>query len=135
MRPLNRAAPSTSSRFAAPARHLSRRFFKACFTEYHRAHPEAVIDYVDVGSGEGTKRFLSNEVDFAASDSALTDGRSRLSSTERPCVPITAGIIVLAYNPQDLPSGLRLPRDVYIEIFLGSSRWNGCRISPQTPVR
>lgn len=115
------------STFVAP-------FFKACFTEYERRHPEAAIDYAEVGSGEGTKRFLNNDVDFAASDSALTD--EQIASVKRGAalIPITAGIVVLAYNPQDLPSGLRLPRDVYVDIFLGKiTRWDDARIVAANP--
>ena len=126
------AAPSVTIRgagstFVAP-------LFKAWFIEYHRTHPETVVEYAGVGSGEGTKRFLNNDVDFAASDSALTD--EQIASVKRgvALVPITAGIIVLAYNPQELPSGLRLPRNIYVDIFLGKiTRWDDPRIVAANP--
>ncbi|MDG4562132.1 MAG: substrate-binding domain-containing protein, partial [Candidatus Competibacter sp.] len=38
---------------------------------YTKANPNVAIEYQDVGSGEGTKLFLDNAVDFGASDSAL----------------------------------------------------------------
>jgi phosphate transport system substrate-binding protein len=34
-------------------------------------------------------------------------------------LPVTAGEIVLAYNLPGSPKGLKLPRDVYPNIFLG----------------
>ena len=41
--------------------------------EYVKNHPDKGIFYAPVGSGEGTRRFLKQEVDFAGSDAALTD--------------------------------------------------------------
>src|SRR5262249_28459162 len=40
---------------------------------YTAEHPEVAIDYKDVGSGEGVKRFVGASVDFAASDGAMSD--------------------------------------------------------------
>ena len=37
---------------------------------YGKANPNVAIEYQDVGSGEGTKLFLVNAVDFGASDAA-----------------------------------------------------------------
>jgi ABC-type phosphate transport system substrate-binding protein len=45
-------------------------------------------------------------------------------------VPLTAGSIVLAYNPDPLPERLRLSRSVHVDIILGSvTRWNDSRVT------
>ena len=47
---------------------------------------------------------------------------------------MTAGEIVLAYNLPGQPRNLKLPRDVYPEIFLGKiTRWNDPRIVTANP--
>jgi phosphate transport system substrate-binding protein len=49
-------------------------------------------------------------------------------------LPMTAGEIVLAYNLPDKPKDLKLPRDVYPDIFLGKiTRWNDPRIAAANP--
>ena len=49
-------------------------------------------------------------------------------------LPMTAGEIVLAYNLPGLNSPLKLPRDVYPEIFLGKvTQWNDPRIVAANP--
>lgn len=45
-------------------------------------------------------------------------------------IPITAGEIVIAYIPPGAVAGVRLPRDVYPDIFLGKvTRRNDPRIA------
>ena len=49
-------------------------------------------------------------------------------------MPITAGIIVLAYNPDEMPAPLKLPRDVYVGHFLGKiTQWDDPRIVAANP--
>jgi len=49
-------------------------------------------------------------------------------------LPMTAGEIVLAYNLPGNPKGLKLPRDVYSNIFLGKiTRWNDPQIVAANP--
>jgi hypothetical protein len=49
-------------------------------------------------------------------------------------LPMTAGKIVLAYNRPGNPKGLKLPRDVYPDIFLGKiTRWDDPRIQGANP--
>jgi phosphate transport system substrate-binding protein len=54
------------STFVAP-------LFKRWIDEYRVAHRNVAISYDAVGSGEGVKRFLAEDVDFAGSDETLTD--------------------------------------------------------------
>ena len=49
-------------------------------------------------------------------------------------LPITAGEIVLAYNLPGNPKGLKLPREVYPDIFLGKvTKWKDPRIVDANP--
>jgi len=65
---------------------------------YASQNPDVSIEYRDVGSGEGVKRFLAQSVDFGASDGALTDEQMATLKPGARLVPATAGIVVLAYN-------------------------------------
>jgi phosphate transport system substrate-binding protein len=94
---------------------------------YTKQNPGIAIDYRDVGSGEGTKRFLEHTVDFGASDAALTD--EQLAGTGARLVPVTAGMVVLAYNLPGLAAPLKLTRDVYADIFAGKIKeWGDPRL-------
>ena len=101
---------------------------------YRARVPDAAITYDAVGSGEGQRRFLAEAVDFGASDSGLSDEQiARVKSGAR-LVPVTAGIVVIAYNLPGLGGPLKLSRDVYADIFAGRIRtWNDPRIRAINP--
>ena len=49
-------------------------------------------------------------------------------------IPMTAGMVVLAYNVPGITGGLALARDVYLDIFAGRIRtWNDPRIGATNP--
>lgn len=107
--------------------------YKKWIAEYGKLDPKVVIDYRDVGSGEGTRRFLDRAVDFGASDSALSD-EQLASAVDAKLVPTTAGMIVLAYHLPGFAGTLKLPRAVYPEIFAGRiDKWNDPRIQAANP--
>jgi len=113
--------------FPAP---LYRRWISVYTTE----HPEVAIDYKDVGSGEGVKRFVAASVDFAASDGAMSDEQMTQVNAGVRLVPATAGMVVLAYNLPGLGGELKLSRDVYLDIFDGTIvKWNDPRIRAVNP--
>ena len=115
------------STFIAP---LMRRW---CAT-YHQEHPGVEVEYQAVGSGEGTKRFLQGDIDFGASDAALSDDEISSAKGGAILIPVTAGSIVLAYCPEGLPKNLKLSRLVYTDIFLGKiTRWDDERIVALDP--
>ncbi len=119
------------STFVAP-------LMKRWIDEYRQDHPDVSFAYDEVGSGEGIKRFIAGEVGFGASDAAMSD--EEIARTQPPAgrgvrlVPVTAGEVVIAYNMPDIEGELRLPRDVYVDIFLGKiSRWDDPRIAAANP--
>lgn len=108
--------------------------YKSWIAIYQDSHPNVAIAYQAVGSGEGIKRFLAESVDFAGSDEFLAAEDAAKVERGAITIPATAGMVVLAYNIPGLTGEIRLPRDVYADIFAGSiSRWNDPRIEAANP--
>ena len=108
--------------------------YKNWIDEYQKAHKKIIIFYEPVGSGEGVRKFLKQEVDFGASDAAMSD--EEIAKVERgvKLIPATAGIIVLAYNLKGVNGVLKLPREVYVAIFTGDiKKWDDPRIKQANP--
>ena len=108
--------------------------YKVWLQDYNKAHKELDISYDPVGSGEGIQRFLKQEVDFGASDAAMSDEEMAKVDRQVKLIPATVGIEVLAYNLKGLNGTLKLPREVYVAIFAGDIRkWNDPRIKQANP--
>ena len=109
------------STFAAP-------LYKKWIEGYASSQPSVSISYDVVGSGEGVRRFLADAVDFAGSDEILTDSESAQAGGAI-MIPITAGMLVIVYNVPGVIGEIKLPRDVYVDIFAGAIRqWDDSRI-------
>src|SRR5262245_3427368 len=93
--------------------------YKKWLEEYTTRHPEVLLSYDSIGSGEGAKQFLANAVDFGASDAALSDEEMTQVARGVQLLPVVAGSIVLAYHLDGLGGELKLTRDVYADISLG----------------
>ena len=107
--------------------------YSTWFQAYSQATPGIEIDYQSTGSGAGVKSFIARTVDFAASDSAMTDEQIGQVEAGGVVMPMTAGEIVLAYNLPGV-TDLKLPREVYPLIFLGEvTSWNDPRIVAANP--
>ena len=100
------------------------------------------VDYQSKGSGAGINDLINGVVDFAASDAAMSDEEIAKVKGGVVLAPMTAGEVVLAFNLRGVDE-LKLPRDVYPDIFLGKiERWNDPRIAaanegvdlPDTPI-
>lgn len=104
------------------------------FKSFSKEHDGLTVDYQAKGSGAGIQDFINRTVDFAASDAAMTDEQIAKVDGGVVLLPMTAGEIVLAYNLPGNPEGLKLPRDVYVDIFLGKiTTWNDPRIAAANP--
>jgi len=113
------------------------------FKNLNKVNPNLTVDYQSKGSGAGVQDFLNKTVDFAASDSAMKKEDMAKVTEGVQLLPMTAGEIVLSYNLPGNPKGLKLPRDVYSNIFLGKiTKWNDPKIVaanagmklPDTPI-
>ena len=114
--------------------------YEKWFAMYQQSHPDHVITYDAVGSGEGIRRFIAqnidpdDKVDFGASDAAMRDDEMAKVPAGTILLPLTAGSVALAYNLPDVPGDLRLSRDAYSAIFMGEIKnWNDPRIAKTNP--
>jgi len=114
--------------------------YKSWFAAYQKSHPQTVIVYDAVGSGEGIRRFVdansekAEEVDFGASDAALTDEQIAHVPSGARLLPMTAGSIAIAYNLPNFNGDLKLSRDALAGIFSGDVQtWNDPRIARANP--
>ncbi|NBC12149.1 MAG: phosphate ABC transporter substrate-binding protein PstS [Gammaproteobacteria bacterium] len=97
----------------------------------------ARVDYQAKGSGAGIKDLQEGAVDFAGSDAAMNDEEIAVVKEKQGkdvvLLPMTAGEVVLAYNVKGVDE-LKLPRDVYPEIFAGTiTQWNDPKIAAANP--
>ncbi|MGA9381875.1 MAG: phosphate ABC transporter substrate-binding protein PstS [Phormidium sp.] len=104
--------------------------YQRWFADFNKINPKARINYQSVGSGAGVQQFINGTVDFGASDVAMTDEELAKAKGGALMLPVTAGGIVLAYNLPGVPTGLKLSRDVYVDILLGNIKtWNDPKIA------
>jgi phosphate transport system substrate-binding protein len=103
------------------------------FKDFSKQNKDIRVDYQSKGSGAGIQDFINGVVDFAGSDAAMKDDEMAQVEQGVVLLPITAGQVVLAYNLEGVDE-LKLPRDVYPEIFLGTiTKWNDERIAAANP--
>lgn len=110
--------------------------YKRWIEAYEKDHPQVVVSYDAVGSGEGFGRFVAGSVDFAATDAILSNDDVAKVKQGVVVVPATAGMVVLAYNLPGVPAGLKLPREVYTDIFAGKGKalfWDDPRLVAANP--
>lgn len=103
------------------------------FKDYSKKTDGVRVDYQSKGSGAGIRDFINETVDFAASDAAMKDKEITQVKKGAILLPMTAGEVVLSYNLRGVKE-LKLPRDVYPEIFLGNiTMWNDPKIAAANP--
>ncbi|WP_419788207.1 phosphate ABC transporter substrate-binding protein PstS [Pseudodesulfovibrio sp.] len=103
------------------------------FKTFSRENSGVQVSYQSKGSGAGIRDFQNHVVDFGASDAAMSPEEISKVSEGVQLLPMTAGEIVLTYNLDGVKS-LKLPRDVYSNIFLGKvTKWNDPAIVKANP--
>ncbi|KKM68342.1 hypothetical protein LCGC14_1461810, partial [marine sediment metagenome] len=103
------------------------------FKDYSKMNDGVRVDYQSKGSGAGIQDFINETVDFAASDAAMKDSEIEQVKKGTILLPMTAGEVVLSYNLDGVKE-LKLPRDVYPEIFMGKiTKWNDPKIAAANP--
>ncbi len=113
--------------------HLPARLYDAWFKAYHAAHPDVQIVYQAVDSGSGVRAVIDRAVNFGASDAPMTGEEMEKVASGVQLLPMTAGMVVLAYNLQT-QANLRLSRAAYVGIFLGKiTKWNDAAIAAANP--
>jgi phosphate transport system substrate-binding protein len=108
--------------------------YSAWFKTFSKTTNGVTVDYQAKGSGAGIQDLINKTMDFAASDAAMTPEQISKIADGVVLLPMTAGEIVLAYNLPGQPKNLKLPRDVYPDIFLGKiTTWSDPRIATANP--
>ncbi|WP_414513360.1 phosphate ABC transporter substrate-binding protein PstS [Nostoc sp. PCC 9305] len=117
--------------------------YERWLSDYNQKNPNVEINYQAIGSSAGVQQLIEGTVDFAASDVGITNEQAAKVKKGVIALPMTAGSIVLAYNlapaarqssQVNLPTALKLSRQVYVDIFLGKIRnWNHPRIAAANP--
>ena len=101
-------------------------FYQKAFFDYSAKYPQVTVNYQPVGSGGGIKAFLTNTVDFAASDVPM--GSADIATAGGPDtltqIPATLGVVSIAYNVKGVDK-LQLDGPTLANIFLGHiKKWN-----------
>ena len=108
--------------------------------------PAVAINYNGIGSGAGKTAIIQNTVDFAGSDSVLSD-QNYTDGKDLQMYPMVAGAVVLAYNitfkPVPTPAAgqtaitlpkLILDRQTLVDIYNGKvTMWNDPEILALNP--
>lgn len=104
------------------------------FNVYNEKNPNVQISYQAVGSAAGIQQFISNTVDFGASEVALTDAELAQVTQGAVLIPTAAGSIAVVYNLPGVKTGLKLSRQILPDIFLGKiTKWNDPKIAELNP--
>lgn len=127
-------APDTGTTLTAAGSSFAAPIFNQWIEAYIAQHPELALTYNSVGSGEGIDRFLAGTVDIGATDAPLRPEEAARVQDGVAQIPVTAGMIAIAYNLPGIRGPLNLPRDVYPDIFRGTIyRWDDPRIAVANP--
>jgi phosphate transport system substrate-binding protein len=86
---------------------------------FQQAHPGVLINYRPIGSGAGLEELKQGLLEFAASDTPLTDAQLKDMA---PVIqlPVTAGPVCAVYNVPDVKSPLRFSGATLASIFSGN---------------
>lgn len=108
---------------------LYQRYFNAISKQY----PDIDVNYQGIGSGGGIRQLIAGSVDFAGSDTAMTEEEAAKVKQGVVFVPTAGGPVAVVYNLPGV-SNLRLSRTVLPRIFSGQiTRWNDPQIAKDNP--
>ncbi|MFN2147988.1 MAG: phosphate ABC transporter substrate-binding protein PstS [Anaerolineales bacterium] len=103
---------------------------------YQYVDPSVAINYQGIGSGGGKKAIVDRTVDFAGSDSLLSDDEYTAGG-DLQMYPMIAGAVVPIYNVEGLTSddpALILSRELLVGIYDGTiNTWNDPAIVALNP--
>ncbi|WP_437290756.1 phosphate ABC transporter substrate-binding protein PstS [Sorangium sp. So ce406] len=102
-------------------------------SEFQKANSKVKINYQSIGSGGGIRQITERTVDFGATDAPMTEEQLAKAAGILH-LPTCLGAVVLTYNLEGIPSGLKLTPDAAAHIFLGKiKKWNDPAIQKENP--
>lgn len=101
--------------------------------EHEKQKNNLKINYQSIGSGGGIRQITERTVDFGASDAPMSDEQiSKASGIIH--IPTCLGAVVLTYNIEGVPSGLKITPEAAAGIFLGKvKQWDDPLIKNENP--
>ena len=102
-------------------------------SEFTKVEPALRINYQSIGSGGGIRQITERTVDFGASDAPMSD--EQLGKAPGIIhIPTCLGAVVITYNLEGVPSGLKMTPDAVAGIFLGTVKeWTDPLIAKDNP--
>jgi phosphate transport system substrate-binding protein len=101
--------------------------------DYGKSHGGVKIDYQSIGSGGGIRQITERTVDFGATDAPMTDEQLQKAAGILH-IPLCLGAVVLTYNLEGVPSGLKITPEAAAGIFLGKVKnWDDEAIKKENP--
>jgi phosphate transport system substrate-binding protein len=108
--------------------------YQKWFSEYHKAHPDVMINYQGIGSGGGIAQLQKTTVDFGASDGPMTDEQLAATPFKVFHIPTVLGGVVPTYNIPGVTAELKFTGDVLADIYLKKiTKWNDPRLAKLNP--
>ncbi len=100
---------------------------------YQYVDTSVSLNYQGIGSGGGKKAIVDNTVDFAGSDSLLSD-EEYTAGTDLQMYPMLAGAVIPIYNVDGITKTLTLDGSTLVNIYNGTtSKWNAPEILALNP--
>ena len=101
---------------------------------YQYVDPSVTLNYQGIGSGGGKKAIIDNTVDFAGSDSLLSDAMNIPAGKDLQMYPMLAGAVVPIYNVEGVTKTLTLDGNTLVGIYNATiTKWNDPAITALNP--
>ena len=102
-------------------------------SEFTKTQPGLKINYQSIGSGGGIRQITERTVDFGATDAPMSDEQMGKAPGILH-IPTCLGAVVLTYNLEGVPSGLKITPEAAAGIFLGTIKeWTDPLIAKENP--
>jgi phosphate transport system substrate-binding protein len=103
--------------------------YRKWFESFQQTQPGLQVDYDAVGSEEAIRKIQADDVDFGASDIALSSEQLQQKGAKLLQFATVLGAVVPIYNVKGAPDGLNLTPEVLTGIYLGKiTSWNAPEI-------
>ena len=82
---------------------LPNHLFEAWFATY-KAHALNTVEYDVIGSGGGIRKIMNKQVEFAATDTPMSDSEMASQRNKILHIPVSVGAVAVAFNIPNIDS-------------------------------
>ena len=127
------AAPSGDRSLTGAGATFPYPLYTKWISEFSKTQPGLKINYQSIGSGGGIRQITERTVDFGATDAAMNE--EQMAKTPGILhIPTCLGAVVLTYNLEGVPSGLKITQEAAAGIFLGTVKdWSDPLLVKENP--